>query len=109
MYIKTVTFEVIAEAKENFSEKIRKDIASMKTFEGCLQSECWVNEKKETINFQLVSKWQDKKAFQAWLKRPEHLQKHREAYRAEKEGKAKPSIVVSKVAQEYRLFDASLL
>ena len=73
MYIKTVTFEVLAEAKETFSEKIRKDIASMKTFEGCLQSECWINE-KASVDFQLVSKWQEKKHFQAWLKRPEHLQ-----------------------------------
>ena len=32
VYQKTVTFEVLAEAKETFSEKIRKDIASMKTF-----------------------------------------------------------------------------
>ena len=59
MYIKTVTFEVLAEAKETFSEKIRKDIASMKTFEGCLQSECWINEKKASVDFQLVSKWQE--------------------------------------------------
>lgn len=51
MYIKTVTFEVLAEAKETFSEKIRKDIASMKTFEGCLQSECWINEKKHQSIF----------------------------------------------------------
>ena len=40
--------------------------------------------KKASVDFQLVSKWQEKKHFQAWLKRPEHLQKHREAYRAEK-------------------------
>jgi heme-degrading monooxygenase HmoA len=109
MYIKTVTFEVLAEAKETFAEKIRQDIASMKTFAGCLQSECWVNEKKATIDFQLVSKWQEKKDFQAWLKRPEHLQKHREAYQAEKEGRKKPSIVVNKTGQEYRLFDDSVV
>ena len=58
--------------------------------------------KKASVDFQLVSKWQEKKHFQAWLKRPEHLQKHREAYRAEKEGNGKPSVVIK---QEWtRLF-----
>ena len=87
MYIKTVTFEVLAEAKETFSEKIRKDIASMKTFEGCLQSECWINEKKTSVD----------------------LQKHREAYRAEKEGNGKPSVVINKSGQDYSLFDDSIV
>ena len=95
--------------KCDISEKIRKDIASMKTFEGCLQSECWINEKKTSVDFQLVSKWQEKKHFQAWLKRPEHLQKHREAYRAEKEGNGKPSVVINKSGQDYSLFDDSIV
>lgn len=108
MYIKTVTFEVLAEAKETFSEKIRKDIASMKTFEGCLQSECWINE-KSISRFSTRLKMARKETFQAWLKRPEHLQKHREAYRAEKEGNGKPSVVINKSGQDYSLFDDSIV
>ena len=109
MYIKTVTFEVLAEAKETFSEKIRKDIASMKTFEGCLQSECWINEKKASVDFQLVSKWQEKETFPSMAKAARTLAKHREAYRAEKEGNGKPSVVINKSGQDYSLFDDSLV
>ena len=83
MYIKTVTFEVLAEAKETFSEKIRKDIASMKTFEGCLQSECWINE-KSISRFSTRLKMARKETFPSLAKAARTLAKHREAYRAEK-------------------------
>ena len=103
MYIRTVTFEVCPEGKDIFYKKIAKDVASMKEFEGCLATEAWLSETKKSVTFQLVSKWQEKKHFQAWLKRPEHLQKHRDAHRAEKEGQEKPSIVLSKTSQEFSL------
>ena len=105
MYIRTVAFEVIPEGKEIFLAKMKKDSASMKTFAGCHSAEAWFSESKDSLVFQLVSKWTEKKAFQAWLKRPEHLQKHREAYRAEKEGTAKPKLVLSKTGQEFVLID----
>ncbi|WP_430609763.1 antibiotic biosynthesis monooxygenase family protein [Enterococcus sp. DIV0876] len=103
MYIRTVAFEVVPEGKDVFLEKIMKDVTSMKGYSGCLSTEAWLSETKKSVTFQLVSKWQEKKDFQAWLKRPEHLQKHREAHRAEKEGHAKPSIVLSKTSHEFSL------
>ena len=75
MYIKTVTFEVLAEAKETFSEKIRKDIASMKTFEGCLQSECWINEKKSISRFSTRLKMARKETFPSLAKAARTLAK----------------------------------
>ncbi|EQC80996.1 hypothetical protein HSIEG1_3060 [Enterococcus sp. HSIEG1] len=37
------------------------------------------------------------------------MQKHREAYRAEKEGNGKPSVVINKSGQDYSLFDDSIV
>lgn len=105
MLIKSVTFEIVPEGKERFSEKIRKDLASLSQAEGCLLSECWVSENKTSIEFHMISKWEDKKYFQAWMKRPEHLQKHREAHQQKKEGTAKPSIVLNKSMAEYTPFE----
>ncbi|MFK4567398.1 antibiotic biosynthesis monooxygenase family protein [Enterococcus sp. UD-01] len=100
MYVQSVTFVVKKEGKERFEEKTKKDVASMLEREDCLSSECWFAETKDSCEFVLVSKWQDKKAFQAWLKRPEHLQQHREAH---KNKEAKPSIVLEKIGKGYTI------
>lgn len=100
MIIQSVRFIVKKEGKEAFEHKTRKDVTSMLAFDGCLASECWFTEDKNTCEFQLVSRWETKKDFQNWLKRPEHLQKHREAHKADQEN-AKPSIVMEKVAKTY--------
>lgn len=98
MFIQTVTFVVKKEGKEIFEAKTRKDVASMLSFENCISSECWFSEDKNVCEFMLVSKWHSKKDFQHWLKRPEHLQKHREAHKNKEE---KPSIVVDKIRKSY--------
>ncbi|WP_265457454.1 antibiotic biosynthesis monooxygenase family protein [Enterococcus sp. HY326] len=98
MIIKTVTFEVVPEGKGHFQEKIKKDLASLKTAAGCLSSEAWLQENKRSIVFQLVSKWQDKKDFQNWLKRPEHLAEHWEAHLAKEHA---PKLVIQKTMAEF--------
>lgn len=101
MFVQTVTFIVKKEGKEVFEAKTSKDVASMIGFEGCVSSECWFSEEKEICEFMLVSKWQSKKDFQGWLKRPEHLQEHREAH---KNKETKPSIVLEKIRKSYEVF-----
>lgn len=98
MIIQTVAFIIKKEGKERFEAKTSKDVASMVGFPGCLSSECWFSEDKNTCEFMLVSKWENKKEFQNWLKRPEHLQEHREAH---KNKEAEPSVVIEKIRKSY--------
>ncbi|ALS03218.1 antibiotic biosynthesis monooxygenase [Enterococcus silesiacus] len=100
MIVQTVTFSIKKEGKEMFEAKTTKDVASMLEFSGCISSECWYTEDKDTCEFMLVSKWESKKDFQNWLKRPEHLQEHREAH---KNKEAKPSFVLEKSRKSYEV------
>ncbi|MBO0440030.1 hypothetical protein DOK67_0000185 [Enterococcus sp. DIV0212c] len=100
MIVQTVAFIIKKEGREIFEAKTSKDVASMVGFSGCLSSECWFSEDKDTCEFMLVSKWQSKKDFQNWLKRPEHLQEHREAH---KNKEAKPSVVLEKIRKSYEV------
>ncbi|MBO0422084.1 antibiotic biosynthesis monooxygenase [Enterococcus plantarum] len=100
MIVQTVTFIIKKEGKERFDAKTGKDVASMLEFPGCISSECWYTENKDTCEFMLVSKWQSKKDFQNWLKRPEHLQEHREAHQNKE---ATPSIVIEKIRKSYEV------
>lgn len=100
MVIQTVTFIIKKEGKAHFEEKTRRDVTSMRAFEGCLASECWMSETKDTYEIMLVSKWASKKEFQQWLKRPEHLQEHREAHKTKEE---RPSYVIEKIRKSYLL------
>ena len=99
MIVQTVTFIIKKEGKEMFEAKTSKDVVSMLGFSGCLLSECWFTE-NNTCEFMLVSKWQSKKDFQNWLKRPEHLQEHRDAHRSKD---SKPSIVIEKIRKSYEV------
>ncbi|MGC6769157.1 antibiotic biosynthesis monooxygenase family protein [Enterococcus sp. LJL51] len=101
MFVQTVAFIIKKEGKETFENKTKKDVASMQAWENCLSSECWYAETKDTCEFTLVSKWQDKKDFQAWLKRPEHLEKHRAAH---KNKESRPEIVLDKIRKSYTVF-----
>lgn len=101
MIVQTVTFIIKKEGKEIFEAKTSKDVVSMLGFSGCISSECWFTEDKDTCEFMLVSKWESKKDFQSWLKRPEHLQEHRDAH---KNKDTKPSIVIEKIRKSYEVF-----
>jgi len=100
MIVQTVAFVIKKEGRERFEGKTSKDVASMLEFPGCLSSECWFSEDKDTCEFMLVSKWESKKDFQNWLKRPEHLQEHRDAH---KNKETKPSIVLEKTRKSYEV------
>lgn len=100
MIVQTVTFIIKKEGKAIFETKTSKDVTSMLEFSGCISSECWFLEEKNTCEFMLVSKWESKKDFQNWLKRPEHLQEHREAH---KKKETKPSFVIEKIRKSHEV------
>lgn len=100
MIVQTVAFIIKKEGREIFETKTTKDVTSMLEFSGCLSSECWFSEEKDTCEFMLVSRWQSKKDFQNWLKRPEHLQEHRDTH---KNKDANASIVIGKTRKSYEI------
>ncbi len=102
MIIKSVTFEVEIENEELLKKKITKDLTSLKKTETCLSVEAWRQKNKQIVAYTLVSKWATKKEFQEWLKRPDHLQQHRQAH-SDKE-KA-PSKISRTKMEEFEMFD----
>lgn len=75
--IQTAVFTVEADYKALFAEKIERDVASMKAWPGNVSAEGWQGDEKDgTVEFILVSKWNYKADFEAWLKRPGHAESH---------------------------------
>lgn len=75
--VQTAVFTVEKDYQEEFIEKIKRDVASLKAWEGNLAAEGWQGEVKDgTADFVLLSKWNKEEDFEAWLNRPEHAQRH---------------------------------
>lgn len=102
MIIKSVTFETELAGEGRLEQKITNDLSSLKEFETCLSAEAWRHSTKNEVSYTLVTKWQDKKDFQAWLKRPEHLQEHRKAHQQKVEP---PHEITRTRMEEYTLFE----
>ncbi|KXT64425.1 antibiotic biosynthesis monooxygenase family protein [Streptococcus gallolyticus] len=103
MLIKTITFEVKASEKNRFEEKFHNDHISLQNWETCLGSEIWIQNKvgADTVAFTAVSRWNNHEDFNAWLKRPEHEQRHQKLRKEHRFDKNEKSPIVSKTAHEY--------
>ena len=80
MNIRMVTFETTEPGRERLENKITKNLDELKEAPNCLFAEAWYQERKGIIAYTLVSKWASKKDFQNWMKRPEHVERHRQAH-----------------------------
>ncbi|MEB8085883.1 hypothetical protein NGH74_01715 [Staphylococcus pseudoxylosus] len=72
-------------------------------YDGLIDVEIWKNEKHSTISYAIVSKWSEKKYFQAWLSRPSHIEEHKQMRKAEKENTS--SINIEKQIKQFELLD----
>ncbi|OTN91582.1 antibiotic biosynthesis monooxygenase family protein [Enterococcus faecium] len=78
--VQTAVFTVDKDYREAFLEKIKRDVASLKDWPGNLAAEGWQGkEKDDSVEFILLSKWNYKTDFEAWLNRPEHKERHAES------------------------------
>lgn len=77
MHVRSVKFSTAPENEEQLRQKMADNLAGLKTWESCLNVEVWRAVGRGSVSYQLVSKWADKKDFQAWIGRPEHLEEHR--------------------------------
>lgn len=72
-------------------------------YDGLIDVEIWKNEKHSTTSYSIVSKWLEKKYFQAWLSRPSHIEEHKQMRKAEKENNS--SIHIEKQIKQFELLD----
>lgn len=98
MIIKTVTFEVKAAAKDKFEQKFPNDAISLKNWETCLGNEVCIQDNSDTnsVSFTAISRWDNQDDFKAWLKRPEHIQHHKEQHFRKED-----SPILKRSVQEY--------
>ena len=105
MIIKMITFETTEPGRAHLEKKIQTNLKELAEAPNCSFAEAWYQERKEKISFTLVSKWASKKDFQNWMKRPEHIERHRQAH-LNKEQQAPKDYEIRRVGmEEYTLSD----
>lgn len=76
-YVQTAVFTVEADYQEQFAQKIKNDVTSLKAWDGNISAEGWQGDEQDgKVDFILMSKWANKDDFEAWLNRPEHAERH---------------------------------
>ncbi|MCD8841683.1 antibiotic biosynthesis monooxygenase [Staphylococcus arlettae] len=75
---RSILDEKAAQVKEEFAG-----------FDGLIEFEVWKNETKNKLEYSIISKWNDKKDFQAWVSRPAHLEEHKNMNKEKEQEKAK--------------------
>ncbi|KXT64424.1 antibiotic biosynthesis monooxygenase family protein [Streptococcus gallolyticus] len=97
MLIKTITFEIKANAKNKFEQKLRSDNESLQNWDTCLDSEVWYNGHigRDTVAFTVISRWNNQEDFNVWFKDQQQI------YNCHKGD----SPIIQKISQEYITLD----
>lgn len=86
MFIAQVTFATkdfdVRSILDNKASNAKKDFEG---FEGFRGAEVWKNETKNKLEYAIVSKWDHKEDFQAWVSRPSHIEEHKNMNKEAKE------------------------
>ncbi|UEX89641.1 antibiotic biosynthesis monooxygenase family protein [Staphylococcus ratti] len=78
MFVAQVTFSTKdLESRSILDNKAKHAKKDFEGYEGLIAVEVWKNETKDKLEYAIVSKWHDKKDFQAWVSRPEHVEEHK--------------------------------
>jgi len=67
MFISQVIFETEKMNEDVLKKIMKKKLTSALSASGIVSGECWVTEKKDTIGYALVTKWENKECFQSWF------------------------------------------
>ncbi|AVX06704.1 MULTISPECIES: antibiotic biosynthesis monooxygenase family protein [Priestia] len=79
MFVVNASFETEKKFEEQLKQKANKNKAEIEAAKGNLSFECWKKYSADKVEYVLVSKWEDKQFFQAWISREEHVNEHKEA------------------------------
>lgn len=78
MFVAQVTFSTKdLSVRSMLDNKISHAKEDFEGYKGFIDAEIWKNETKNKLEYAIVSKWNDKKDFQAWVSRPSHVEEHK--------------------------------
>ncbi|GEQ06787.1 antibiotic biosynthesis monooxygenase [Staphylococcus gallinarum] len=105
MFITEVAFSTNKENEDRLYNKAKKNLAELNdNVKGLIDAEVWTKSKADEVEYVIVSKWQEKKDFQTWVARPEHVEEHKEMNKKIKSGESEPS-PFKKVLKQYSVVE----
>lgn len=78
MFVSQVTFAAEIAHEEFVKNIIEKKEAKGIQWEGFIASEAWRSETSGEVAYTWVLKWESKAHFMDWMKRPEHIEGHKQ-------------------------------
>lgn len=104
MFITEVAFSTTKENEQKLYDKVEKNANELVDVDGLIDAEVWTKSKGDEVEYVIVSKWQEKQHFQAWVSRPSHVAEHKEMNKKSKEGD-KPQSPFKKVLKQYTVVE----
>ncbi len=106
MFISQACFEGDKINEHKIITKLQKTLKETINVEGLISTECWLKEKKDRVEYALVTKWESKEYFKKWLMREEHVEEHKEMNRQKKQG-SQEEVKFTKTLRQYEIVDIS--
>ncbi|MFC6402449.1 antibiotic biosynthesis monooxygenase family protein [Mammaliicoccus sciuri] len=99
--------QAIFSTKDEASKAIldNKDSHAKQDFEGFIDAQVWKSETGSKLEYAIVSKWNDKKDFQAWISRPSHVEEHKNMSKEKKENEEAKVSKIEKQIKKYEIVD----
>lgn len=88
MFVMNASFEAEKQFENKLIEKAEDTGKEARQAEGNISFECWRKDHGETVEYVLVSKWNEQADFKVWMSRESHVQEHKEMQQKRKEGMA---------------------
>ncbi|WP_205499938.1 antibiotic biosynthesis monooxygenase family protein [Rufibacter psychrotolerans] len=77
-YIVNASFETDLEHEAYLAQKCRHDLEESHGAAGLISFDIWKRAHAHTVEYVLVSKWESKEDFKAWISREDHVQGHKD-------------------------------
>lgn len=106
MFIAQVTFSTkdfeVRSILDNKASHAKEDFEGFQGFRG---AEVWKSESKSKLEYAIVSKWDDKKDFQAWVSRPDHIEEHKSMNKETEEQEKAKYQKIEKQIKKYEIVE----
>lgn len=86
MFVMNASFEADKKFEDRLMDKAKKTQDEAQEAEGIISFECWRRDHGETVEYVLVSKWENQSNFKAWISREDHIQEHKEMRQKQAKG-----------------------
>ena len=106
MFISQASFEGNKSIENKIISKLQKTMNETINSEGLVSVECWLNTKRDNVEYILVTKWENKEFFKKWVSREEHIEEHKEMAKQKKQGLGN-EVQFKKTIRQYETIDIS--